>query len=86
MKNTEKTIVIRINYKDMSWDKMVQYDPNVETIEEVIEDEQNGWEAFMLSNDPNFDKDFLENLDTYDIMYQEAEVIYSYEKDLAVSE
>jgi len=65
MKKDKKTIAIRINYKDMSWDKMVQYDPNVETIEEVIENEQNGWGSFMLSEDPDFENDWNENWETY---------------------
>ena len=72
---TQERIYIKINFKDMNWTKMVSYDPNEETIESVVEDEQEGWVEFMESNDPNFDEDFKKNMETYNIEVYEMETL-----------
>ena len=67
-----KKLKINIEYRDQSWEKIVDYDPKTEDVLEVIEEEQEGWSDMMLEENPNFNYDeWDEFYETYHISYSE---------------
>lgn len=64
-----ETLIIKIEYRENTWEKTIEFDPKIEDILEILEEEQEGWSDMMLDEDPNFNVEFDEYYETYNISY-----------------